>query len=64
VQLRFPLLPVSWRLPKGHRIGVSIAGADRDNFALWPYGRPGRWQIGAGNDHPSNLVLPVIRESS
>jgi predicted acyl esterase len=59
VQIALPLLPVSWEFPKGHRIGLSLAGADRDNFALWPYGRPGNWTIGIGGATGSRLDLPV-----
>ena len=58
VTLELPLLPVSWRFPAGHRIGLSLAGADRDNFALWPYGRPGEWRIRTGPGR-SELMLPV-----
>jgi putative CocE/NonD family hydrolase len=55
----FALLPVSWQFPAGHRIGLSLAGADRDNFALWPYGKPGNWIIGTGGDFGSSLTLPI-----
>ena len=55
----FALLPVSWEFPAGHRIGLSIAGADRDNFALWLYGRTGNWTIRTGGVYRSNLTLPV-----
>jgi predicted acyl esterase len=59
VIIDFALLPVSWQFPAGHRIGLAIAGADRDNFALWPYGRPGNWTIRTGGDFRSSLTLPV-----
>lgn len=59
VAIELPLLPVSWEFPAGHRIGLSLAGADRDNFALWPYGRPGHWTIRTGGAHCSSLTLPV-----
>jgi len=54
------MLPTAWLFPKGHRIALSIAGADRDNFALWPYGRPGRWQLELGGKTASRLQLPVL----
>ena len=57
VRLEIPLLPTAWSFPAGHRIGLRLAGADRDNFALWPYGRPGAWAIGTG---ASTLTLPVL----
>ncbi|MEE8453296.1 MAG: CocE/NonD family hydrolase [Limibaculum sp.] len=59
VTIDFALLPVSWEFPAGHRIGLSVAGADRDNFALWPYGRPGNWTIRTGGVYRSNLTLPI-----
>ena len=59
-ELKFALLPTAWLFPKGHRVGLSIAGADRDNFALWPYGRPGCWHLATGGDAPSRLVLPHL----
>lgn len=59
VTIDFALLPVSWRFPAGHRIGLSIAGADRENFALWPYGRPGNWTIRTGGNYRSSVTLPV-----
>jgi len=63
VTLEIPLLPVSWEFPAGHRIGLALAGADRDNFALWPYGRPGEWTIRTGPDR-SSLTLPVEQGGS
>jgi putative CocE/NonD family hydrolase len=63
VRLVVPLLPTAWSFTAGHRIGLRLAGADRDNFALWPYGRPGGWRIGTGGtDAPggSTLTLPVL----
>jgi putative CocE/NonD family hydrolase len=59
VTIDLALLPVSWEFPAGHRIGLSLAGADRDNFALWPYGRPGNWTIRTGGAYRSSLTLPV-----
>lgn len=57
--LTIPFLPVAWEFKAGHRIGLRLAGADRDNFALWPYGQPGAWEIGLG-PQGSRLTLPVI----
>ncbi len=60
VELTFALLPTAWLFPRGHRIALSIAGADRDNFALWPYGRPGNWLLNLGGENASRIELPVI----
>lgn len=57
--LRFPLLPTSWRFRRGHRIRISLAGADKDNFACLPHGRPGRWKIHRGGAYASAIELPV-----
>jgi uncharacterized protein len=59
-ELTFAMLPTAWKFPKGHRVAMSIAGADRDNFALWPYGRPGLWQLELGQANPTRLDLPII----
>ncbi len=58
-RLEIALLPVAWEFPAGHRIGLRLAGADRDNFALWPYGRPGLWEVATGSGG-SALSLPVL----
>ncbi|MGI9421619.1 MAG: CocE/NonD family hydrolase, partial [Hyphomicrobiaceae bacterium] len=60
VEFTFALLPTAWSFPKGHRIALSIAGADRDNFALWPYGRPGKWLLELGGENASRLELPIL----
>ncbi|MEO0621269.1 MAG: CocE/NonD family hydrolase [Pseudomonadota bacterium] len=57
--LEIPFLPVAWEFAAGHRIGLRLSGADRDNFALWPYGQPGAWEIGLG-PQGSRLTLPVL----
>jgi putative CocE/NonD family hydrolase len=59
VRLEITLLPTAWSFPAGHRIGLRLAAADRDNFTLWPYGRPGRWRIGTGPDGTA-LTLPTL----
>lgn len=57
------LMPTSWVFREGHRIRLSLAGADVPNFALHPAAgsRPPVWTVrrGAGL---SQLVLPVIGE--
>lgn len=66
VRLSFDLMPISWVFPAGHRIRLSLAGADAGSFAVHPglremvaNGRAPIWQIrrGAGQ---SALILPVI----
>ena len=58
-QLRFALLPTSWRVAAGHRLRVAIAGADADNFGQVPHGRPPVLAIRRGGVHASSITLPV-----
>ncbi len=62
-RLQIPFLPVAWEIPAGHRLGLRLAGADRDNFALWPYGAPGRWVVALGSGG-SRLSLPILSASA
>jgi putative CocE/NonD family hydrolase len=57
--LRFALLPISWRVMKGSRLRLSIAGADADHFAQVPHGRPPRFGITVGGADGSFLELPL-----
>ncbi|HXW25454.1 MAG TPA: CocE/NonD family hydrolase [Xanthobacteraceae bacterium] len=57
--LRIALLPVSWRLRKGSRIRLAIAGADADHFAQVPHGRPPTLTLHHGGAMPSRLDLPL-----
>lgn len=66
VRLSFDLMPVSWVFRTGHRIRLSLAGADAGSFAVHPGlremvsdGRAPIWQIARGPDQ-SALILPVI----
>ena len=59
VQLVFDLTPTAWLFQKGHRIRLSIAGADKDSFEPSLSPAPQRWRVhrGAGQ---SVLDLPWI----
>jgi uncharacterized protein len=57
--LRFALLPVSWKLARGSRLRLSIAGADGDHFAQVPHGRPPRFEITLGGPDGSFIDLPL-----
>ena len=59
VRLVFDLTPTAWLFRKGHRIRLSIAGADKDSFEPSLSPAPQRWrvQLGAGQ---SVLDLPWI----
>ena len=59
-RLRFSTLPVSWLFKVGHRIRLSLAGADKDHFICLPHGHPGRWTIHVGLRAASKIELPFI----
>lgn len=58
-RIRIAMLPTSWCFRAGHRIALSVSGADKDNYIKIPYGRPGRWKIHVGGSEGSMLELPV-----
>jgi putative CocE/NonD family hydrolase len=58
VQLTFDLLPISYQFRKGHRIRISIAGADAGHFNL-PSPQPSEFKISSAAGAPSYVQLPV-----
>lgn len=69
VELRFDLMPTSWLFREGHRLRISIAGADAGNFelnpALCPEGEPEECAettltIHRGPATPSRIEIPMI----
>ena len=70
VNLRFELKPHAWKFRKGHRIRISIAGADNENYEFNPAispdntlenCKPTTFFIHAGKIKNSYLELPVIK---
>ncbi len=59
-ELRFDLLPTSYRFRAGHAVRLALAGADRDHFARIPEDTTPTWQVQRSGRHPSQLVLPVV----
>jgi putative CocE/NonD family hydrolase len=66
VRLVFDLMPTSWVFKPGHRIRLSIAGADAPSFALHPAlkavaerGETPVWRVWRG-PNLSSVTLPVI----
>lgn len=60
VSLRFDLLPTAWVFKAGHRIRVSLAGADDDSFERSPHAADGvLWRIRTG-PAASSIELPWI----
>ncbi|MCP4104231.1 MAG: CocE/NonD family hydrolase, partial [Desulfobacteraceae bacterium] len=71
VELVFDMFPTSWVFKKGHRIRVSIAGADTPTFVLHPKLSPTNDPEDPNNivptitvyrdaDHQSRIELPII----
>ncbi len=67
--MRFDLYPTSWVFQKGHRIRISIAGADYPNFELNPGLSPGgkpedcpdtRLEIYRTKSFSSLIELPIV----
>jgi hypothetical protein len=62
VELELDLFPTSWLFPRGSRIRLAIAGADRDN-ALTPVLEPAP-TVTLHRGPASRLVLPLSRASA
>jgi len=69
VELNFDLMPTAWFFQAGHKIRISIAGADLGNFELNPTLCPSgeksscaktTLQIHRGSGTPSRIDLPVV----
>jgi predicted acyl esterase len=70
LELAIEMTPTGWYFPAGHRIRVSLAGADLGNFELNPTLCPNddvgncqatRLTIHRGGETPSAIDLPIIR---
>lgn len=70
ISMRFDLTPTSWVFQKGHKLRISIAGADFENFelnpTLCPDGNLKNCQstvlnIHRGNTQMSKIELPVLK---
>jgi putative CocE/NonD family hydrolase len=59
VKLVFDMLPISYLFQKGHRIRISIAGADAGHFNL-PSPKPTHFDIRTSTSLPSYIELPVV----
>jgi uncharacterized protein len=61
VEIRFDLLPVSYLFQKGHRMRISIATGDKDNFKQ--ICRPGAvYELMLGGEKGSYVSLPLMSE--
>lgn len=60
--LTVPLKVVSWALPVGHRVRVSVSSADWPT--VWPSPYPATNTLHLGGDAPAQIRLPVRRHES
>jgi hypothetical protein len=63
-ELKFSLMPVSVRIPAGHRIRIALAGADADTFARIPDSGTSVYVVHHDRSYPSHVVLPIVPTSS
>ena len=58
IELKADMIPTSYLFQEGHRIRISLAGADIDHFEiLHPDGY--NFELHTGSDFPSKVMLPV-----
>ena len=55
----FALFPTAALIRKGHRLEVSIAGADADTFRRYPREGDPTWKIFRGGPNPSEVRIPM-----
>jgi hypothetical protein len=58
IELAIDVDTTAWRFAEGHRIRVSIAGADWPN--VWPTPETGALTVHTGGQRPSRIALPVV----
>ncbi|MEZ5007733.1 MAG: CocE/NonD family hydrolase [Chitinophagales bacterium] len=60
-ELVFDLIPTSYQFKKGHKIRISLAGADKDHFGNAIDEEP-EWKVYRNALYPSKIELPVVGE--
>ncbi len=58
-EINFGLLPVAVRLPKDHRIRLSLAGHDKGTFSRFPINGTPEWRVLRNAIHASKIELPI-----
>lgn len=58
-EVAFPAFPVAALIRKGHRLRVSLAGADADTFRRYSNGKPETWLVKRGGRYPSSLSVDL-----
>jgi putative CocE/NonD family hydrolase len=59
MRLRFALFPTAVRIAAGHRVRISIAGADASVFTLYPAEGQERFSVYFGGEDGSRVELPM-----
>jgi len=62
-ELVFALYPTSYQFQKGHRIRISIAGADKDHFVNNPDQEPSI-KVYRNNVRASKIELPIMKQDT
>ncbi|MHA2386022.1 MAG: CocE/NonD family hydrolase [Candidatus Thorarchaeota archaeon] len=60
-KIAFALLPISVVIKKGHRLRITLAGADSDNFPRYPETGVPRLELMRNATYPSSVDIPVIQ---
>jgi putative CocE/NonD family hydrolase len=60
-RLQIGFQPISYRLPKGHKLQLSIANADMNHFDL-PTEKPENIKVYFSAEHPSKIILPITQK--
>ncbi len=61
VKLTFSLLPTSTIFEAGHRLRITITGADADNMALFPWPELSTIQVYRSAQYPSSIMIPITQ---
>ena len=59
-EIRFAMMPTSIVIPKGYRIRVAIAGADKNNFKRYPVEGIPKITVMRNKKDASFIELPLI----
>jgi predicted acyl esterase len=60
VRLQFDVMPTAWTFAKGHRIQVTVTGADWRERAREPQSQPKAITLISDEAHPSSVSLPLV----
>lgn len=63
VDVEVHMLPISYEIPEGHRLRVSIAGVDAEHFEM-PELKSPTMDLQIGGNKPANIILPLCKKNS